>query len=418
MSELPEGLRIEYTPLSELRTAKRNPKGHQLASIQTSISRFGFAEPAVVDERTGQLVAGHGRRESLLAMRNAGQKPPEGVQERGGEWLVPVVRGWKSRSDQEAEAFLLASNQLTIAGGWGDGLAEMLKELNDAKALDGVGFGDKELSRLLDSISSVPPEVDEVPPTPAEPYVKPGDMYELGPHRILCGSSTAAADVDRLLGGLQADICWTDPPWNVALGEGGTYNAKRKVRPIANDDMGADFPGFCALFAGQVSRVLKPGAPIYVAMSSSEWATIDLALKAAGFHWSASVIWAKESLVLTRRDYHSQYEPIWYGWKEGAGRLVEVEDRTQSDLWEIPRPKVSDEHPTMKPVELVARSIKNSSRRGALVFEPFSGSGTTIMAAETTGRVCRAIELEPRYVQVAIERWEKFTGQKAVKQES
>jgi DNA modification methylase len=249
--------------------------------------------------------------------------------------------------------------------------------------------------------------------------VKLGDMFELGPHRILCGDCTKAEDVDRLMAGEMASVCWTDPPWNVAYdGKDGIHRGKSRSRqhaPIANDNLGEDFPGFCALFCGEVARVLLPGAPLYMAMSSSEWPTIDGALRNMGLKWSSTIVWAKESFVIGRRDYHAQYEPIWYGWKEGAGRLVELEDRTQSDLWQIPRPKRSDEHPTMKPVELVARSLMNSSRRGDLCFEPFSGSGTTIMACEQTGRRARAIELEPRYVQVAVERWQGHSGKKARK---
>jgi DNA modification methylase len=152
---------------------------------------------------------------------------------------------------------------------------------------------------------------------------------------------------------------------------------------------------------------------LYLAMSAQEWPTIHGALTAAGFHWSSTIIWAKDSLVLSRKDYHTQYEPIWYGWNGEGPRLHPLEDRQQSDLWQIPRPKRSEEHPTMKPVELVERSITNSSTSGELVFEPFSGSGTTILACEKSGRRCRAIELEPKYVQVAIERWQSFTGRNA-----
>lgn len=421
MTETKQALRIDYLPLSQLKVAAKNPKKHALPDIQKSIGRFGYVEPIVLDERTQRLVAGHGRRESLSAMRSAGQAPPSGIREEGMEWYVPVLRGWASRSDQEAEAYLLASNQLTTAGGWDNGpLAEMLKELSEAGALEGVGFDDAVLSKLLDGAGPATGNTDpDDVPEKRETDIKVGDIFVLGQHRILCGSSTESKHVDALMRGEQADVIWTDPPWNVAYGEStNPAGWSGKHKPIANDNLGEAFPGFCAAFCGEIARVSKPGAPLYMAMSAQEWPTIHGALVAMGFHWSSTIIWAKDSLVLSRKDYHTQYEPVWYGWKDGAARLQPVEDRKQSDLWSIPRPKKSDEHPTMKPVELITRSLTNSSKRGDVCFEPFSGSGSTLLACEQTGRACRAIELEPMYVQVAIDRWEKFTGKKAVKEEA
>ncbi len=403
--------RIEYVPLSSLKSAKSNPKKHADTDVKTSIGRFGYVEPMVVDERTGLLVAGHGRKDALTGMKAAGQDAPDGVTSTGGEWLVPVLRGWESRSDIEAKAYLLASNQLTALGGWDNAsLTEMLKELSDAGALDGVGFGDAELTALLDAAGPRDGETDpdDIPEAPAESYVKLGDTYSLGDHRITCGDSTDPKVYERLMQGDRADIIWTDPPWNV------DYTGKTKdALKISNDNMGEAFPGFCAAFSLAMVEYVHAGAPIYLTMAISEWSTIDPALKAAGFHWSSTIIWAKDSLVISRKDYHMQFEPIWYGWQQDAARLVPLEDRKQSDLWSIARPKRSEDHPTTKPVELVERALKNSSKLGNLVLEPFSGSGTVILACERTGRRARAIELEPRYVQVAIERWEKFTGKKS-----
>jgi DNA modification methylase len=413
--------RMEYMLVEELAPALKNPKKHAERDLDLSVGRFGYTEPVLMDERTGRLVAGHGRVEALRRLQAKGDLPPEGVVDRGGKWLVPVVRGWSSRSDQEAEAYLLASNQLTVAGGWdNNSLVDMLGELEAAHALEGVGFSRDEISKLLDSVAAAAGDtvgdVDDAPEPSGNSWVQLGDMFELGDHRIICGDCTHAAVVDRLMGGEQARVCWTDPPWNVAYGENtNPAGWSKKHRAIANDNLGEDFPQFCALFCGEIARVCVPGAPLYMAMSAQEWGTIHNALVRMGFHWSSTVIWAKDSLVLSRKDYHTQYEPIWYGWREGSARLVELEDRTQSDLWQIARPKKSDEHPTMKPVELVVRSLKNSSRRGDLCFEPFSGSGTTLLACEVTGRRARAVELDPRYVQVALERWEKHTGRKAMK---
>jgi DNA modification methylase len=412
--------RLEWMPIGQLQAASRNPKQHS-PEIGTSIGRFGYVEPIVLDERTGRIVAGHGRREALMAMRQRGDAPPAGIRAEGDEWFVPVLRGWASRSDAEAEAYLLASNKLTEAGGWDNQmLAELLKDLGAQDALDGVGFTAEELEALLGEAGGIGAgtegltDPDEVPeePTEEETYVKAGELWVLGKHRILCGDSTSAADIARVMDGAKAQLCWTDPPWNVAYGSAANHPSW-KSRQIANDDLGERFPEFCQAFCKGIAAVTQPGALLYMAMSAQEWPTIHAALTATGFHWSSTIIWAKDSLVLSRKDYHTQYEPIWYGWNAEGPRLHPLEDRQQSDLWQIARPKRSDEHPTMKPVELVVRSVTNSSKAGEVVYEPFSGSGTTILACEKTGRQCRAIELEPKYVQVAIERWQAFTGQKA-----
>ncbi len=414
--------RLEWMPIGQLQAAPRNPKRHS-AEISTSIGRFGYVEPIVLDERTGRIVAGHGRREALVAMRDRGEAPPAGIRAEGGEWFVPVLRGWASRSDVEAEAYLLASNKLTEAGGWdNEALAELLRDLGAQNALDGVGFTEAELEALLGDIGEIDgrtdglTDPDEIPEDPSEEevYVKRGDLWVLGKHLILCGDSTSASDIARVMDGARAKLCWTDPPWNVAYGSTANHPSW-KSRQIANDDLGDKFPEFCGAFSKGIASVTEPGALLYMAMSAQEWPTIHGALTASGFHWSSTIIWAKDSLVLSRKDYHTQYEPIWYGWNAEGPRLHPLEDRQQSDLWQIPRPKRSDEHPTMKPVELVVRSITNSSNPGDLVYEPFSGSGTTVLACEKTGRQCRAIELEPKYVQVAIERWQAFTGKKATR---
>jgi DNA modification methylase len=406
--------RVEYLPLAELKSAHRNPKLHAQDDIQASLARRGMVEPPTLDERTGRLVAGHGRVEALRALAAGGGAPPEGVERRGDGWWVPVLRGWASKDDVDAEAYLVASNQLTIAGGWDEGLRDILKDLAGKDALEGLGFGPAELEALLapqaESQEGLA-DPDAVPALPAKSWVEPGDLFELGRHRLLCGDCTSEVAMERLLGDAKADICWTDPPWNVAYGDD-DHQAHKKHEAIANDNLGDAFPGFVSAFCGSIKKALKPGAAIYLAMSAQEWPVIDAALRALNFHWSSTIIWTKDSLVLSRKDYHTQYEPIWYGWNGDAARLCPLKDRKQSDVWPIPRPKRSDEHPTMKPVELVGRSIRNSSHRGALVLEPFSGSGSTLIACEALGRACCAIELEPRYVQVALERWATFTGRK------
>jgi DNA modification methylase len=425
--------RIEYLPLSTLVPAHRNPKAHALDDLRESVDRFGYVEPVVLDERTQRLVAGHGRIQALTAMRAQRKEPPDGVRVgESGEWLMPVIRGWGSKSEREAEAFLVASNQLTTAGGWDKmNLLTLLEELDRESTLVGTGFTPPDLDKLLAELATPleindqeEPDADDAHPEPsAEPWVQPGDLFELGQHRILCGDSTKSEDLERLMGTELVDMCFTDPPWNAAIGEEGSTRESRvragfkttAHQPISNDNLGENFPGFCSAFCGEMANVMKEGAPIYLVMSPAELGTIDAALKGAGFHWSSTIIWAKNALVPSRRDYQPQYEPIWYGWKEGSPRLVELKDRTQSDIWHFDRPRKSVEHPTMKPVALVERAVLNSSRRSSIILEPFSGSGTTLMAAERTGRKCRAIEIAPAYTQVAIERWQKFTGRKARK---
>lgn len=329
----------------------------------------------------------------------------------GGEWWVTVVRGWRSRNDREARAYALASNKLSELGGWDeDLLADFSAPLDSEDLLAGTGFDLDDLEAIRSE--QVDSSADDAPPLPKSTSVRRGDVYALGDHLIVCGDSTDQRVISELLGEKKCAMSFTDPPWNVAYGA--PVNKRRRHRaPIANDNLGEEFPAFCKAFCDRIAEVLIPGGALYLVMSCQEWPTIDGHLRATGFHWSSSIIWAKDALILGRKDYHAQYEPIWYGWRDGAPRAHPVRDRKQSDVWQIPRPRASEEHPTMKPVELVARALRNSTSRGAIVFEPFSGSGTTIVACEETGRRCAAVELEPAYVQVAIDRWEKLTGKSA-----
>lgn len=410
----------EYMSIDALAEAARNPKKHDEPNLDRSLGRFGFTEPLILDERTQRLVAGHGRLQALKRLRQAGKEPPEGVEQgAAGQWLVPVSRGWSSRSDDDAEAYLLASNQLTIGGGWDNKeLGALLLELSekDPLLLAGIGFDDKALMKLLDDTQpkAGKTDPDDVPDKIGAIFVEPGQMYRLGDHLLYCGDSTQEAPYDALLQGALADIIWTDPPWNVDYGAStNPAGWSSKHEKIANDNLGEAFPGFCTAFSKAMGKHSKPGAMIYLAMSAQEWPTIHAALLAAGFHWSSTIIWVKDSLVLSRKDYHTQYEPLWYGWQGDAARLRPLEDRTQSDVWNVPRPKKSDDHPTMKPVELIERALVNSSMRGDIVLEPFSGSGSVIMACERVGRRARAIEMEPKYVQTTIVRWQEFTGKTA-----
>lgn len=391
--------RLEYMALSALQKADKNPKKHLDKEIGQSIGRFGYVEPIALDERTMKLVAGHGRLHSLKARLEAGEDPPDGVQLQDGEWMVPVYRGWASRSDTEAEAYLLASNQLTIGGGWDNGaLAEMLKGLAEQKALEGVGFGDADLSKLLDSVAgaALPADVDEAPEPAEEPYVQLGELYRLGDHLVCCGDCT---DVE-----IQKRVCpepavfgLHDPPYGIAVVESGLGDGKRhgnavaargKFFPIAGDAQPFE-PGH--LFAS-AHRLFLWGANHYADKlpPSAAWAVWDkrVDLPSNGFS-DCELAWVSEG-GSARIHRH-----MWNG-------MIRASERGEKRV-----------HPTQKPVALHAEIIASHTQKGDAVADWYLGSGTTLLACELTGRACRAIELEPRYVQVAIERWEAHTKRKA-----
>lgn len=210
-------------------------------------------------------------------------------------------------------------------------------------------------------------------------------------------------------------MVFTDPPWNVNYGAVTDDNAMGyKPRTILNDHMKTDdFKKFMESVFSVMNESCKDGAMAYVVMSAQEWGNLMLAMYENGYHWSSTIIWNKDHFVMSRKDYHTKYEPIWYGWKEGDARLHPLSDRTQSDVWDFDRPIKSEEHPTMKPVALVARAVENSTNKGDVVLDLFGGSGTTLIACEQTGRQCRMMELDPHYCDVIIKRWENLTGKKA-----
>lgn len=416
-----EGHRIELVPVDQLLEAKRNPKRHS-GEIGTSIGRFGYVEPIVVDERTGRIVAGHGRREALLGLKAKGAPAPAGVVAKGEDWLVPVMRGWASKDDAEAEAYLLASNKLVELGGWdNEALSAMLQDLGQADALEGIGFTSVEIDALLQASEAGkaaegltdPDEVPEVPKD-ADVYVKPGEVWVLGKHRIVCGDSTVPSTVERAMaGGLRAQCVWTDPPYGVSY--------KSKAGVIHNDDV-RGLPELLKGAFAQCFAAMEDGAPIYISHPpGANMVAFLTAFIDAGFQMRQGLVWVKDSMVLGHADYHYKHEPILFGYKPGEGRRGRggkgwYGDNSQVSVFEVPRPKRSSEHPTIKPVELVEKMLRNSTTLNGLVFEPFSGSGTTILTCEKIGRRCRAIELAPNYVQVAITRWEAFTGKKAAKE--
>jgi DNA modification methylase len=355
---------------------------------------FGWTNPILIDENAG-ILAGHGR---LLAARKLGLAE------------VPVIR-FEHLSEAQKRAYLIADNQLALQAGWDDALlAEELAWLRDERFdLDLVGFDATELERLLAIADgeTTSEDEDEVPEPPEEPVSKAGDLWVLGNHRVLCGDATVLADVERVLGGQLADMTFCDPPYNVDYANTPKDKLRGKLRPILNDDLGSGFEAFLQDVCLNILSVTK-GA-VYVCMSSSELHTLQRAFTAAGGKWSTFVIWAKHTFTLGRSDYQRQYEPILYGWPAGHDHYW-CGARDQGDVWFFDKPVRNDLHPTMKPVALVERAIRNSSKSRDAVLDPFGGSGSTLIACEKTGRQARLVELDPKYVDVIILRWQEFSG--------
>jgi DNA modification methylase len=390
-------MKIEKCAISDLVQDPNNARKHDeknLSAIAGSLTMFGQRKPIVVTD-AGLVVAGNG---TLEAAKSLG-------------WTdIEVVRAPSDWSADQLKAFALADNKTADLAAWNpEVLTLQLREL-EASGFDVREFGFELVEVELESDTGE----DDIPDVPDEPEAKLGDLYKLGNHLLLCGDSTETTAFEKLMGDERADMVFTDPPWNVNYGDQKEGNIQNyKPRQILNDNLGDGFGEFCDGFVAQLKIFSAEGAPIYLVMSAQEWPVIHASLSDAGFHWSSTIIWAKDRLVLSRKDYHTQYEPIWYGWNDSAARLSPVADRKQSDLWEIKRPSRSDLHPTTKPIELMTRAIQNSSKRGDIVLDAFGGSGSTLIACEQTDRACRVIELDPKYVDVIIKRWETFTGGKA-----
>ena len=395
-SRLVRGLQIEMWPVDRLIPYARNARTHtdeQVAQVAASIVEFGWTNPILVGADC-VIIAGHARLAAARKLRMT---------------EVPVIV-LDHLTPAQRRALVLADNKLALNAGWDEAMLRVeLASLKEADYdLDLVGFSDDELEELLrdpENTRDGLTDEDAVPEEPGEAVTGPGDVWLLGEHRLLCGDATRMADVEKVLAGALADMVFTDPPYNVDY-EGKTA---RKLK-IGNDTLGGGFHGFLRDASANMLAACK-GA-IYVCMSSSELHTLHQAFRDAGGHWSTFLIWAKHHFTLGRSDYQRMYEPILYGWREGADHFW-CGARDQGDVWFIKRPASSREHPTMKPVELVERAIRNSSKSRDTVLDPFGGSGTTLIASEKTRRQARLIELEPKYCDVIVRRWEEFTGRQA-----
>jgi DNA modification methylase len=417
--KLTRKLSLVYEPLDDLLNSfhPENPKAHDLAALSASFDRFGFTEAVMRNNSDGRVIAGHGRLEGLLLRRERHGQAPDGILVADdGTWLVPVLHGVEL-SEEEADAYLIAANRIVELGGWDLPRLERLlnKVVASGQGLDGVGFTLGDLDALLADLgkrAERPIDPDSLPqmlPTAAS-RVQVGQTWRLGQHRIRCGDAIHSEDLGRLLGKATADIALTDPPYNVDYGRhGGAQRGRR--RSILNDALSPD--DWAAFVRGWSEQLLRHvSGAVYVFMSSREWPIVSAILVESGAQWSDTIIWAKDQFTLGRADYQRQYEPIWYGWKKGTKHHWNG-DRSQGDVWPCAKPLVSDLHPTMKPVALLERAINNSCPRGGTILDLFAGSGSTIIAAERLGRQCYAMDLEPRYVQIAIERWEQYTGRSA-----
>ena len=395
-------LQVVTWPVDRLIPFARNARTHsaeQVAQIAASIAEFGWTSP-ILTGSDGIIIAGHAR---LLAARKLGMAE------------VPVIV-LDHLTEAQRRALVLADNKLALNAGWDE---EMLRvELQDLEVngfnLELIGFSAEELETLLAGVEETSEgltDEDNVPEAPDRAVTVPGDIWLLGEHRLLCGDATQMADVEKVLAGGLADMSFLDPPYNVNYGA--TMKDKLRGtshRKIANDNLGDDFEQFLRDSCTNLLAVTK-GA-IYICMSSSEIHTLQKAFREAGGHWSTFVIWAKNTFTMGRSDYQRQYEPILYGWKEGTDHYW-CGARDQGDVWFIKKPHVNDLHPTMKPVELVERAIRNSSKSRDTVLDSFGGSGTTLIACEKSGRQARVIELDPKYCDVICRRFLEFSGKTA-----
>jgi DNA modification methylase len=392
-------LHIEYRPLENLIPYARNARTHseaQVAQIAASIKEFGWTNPVLVDGDNG-VIAGHGR---LLAARKLGMVD------------IPVIE-LAGLSDEAKRAYILADNKLALNAGWDEAMLGL--EVGELSAL-GVdmtlaGFSDRELQALAANQNPGLTDPDDTPELPAEPVTKIGDVWVLGRHRLICGDCTEPVIVANLLEGIAPHLMVTDPPYGVSyrpewrnevVRNDGSKVAARATGQVLNDDR-ADWGQAWALFPGDVA---------YVWHGALHAGTVAQSLETSGFAIRAQIIWDKTRLVIGRGDYHWQHEPAWYAVRKGkTGHWAG--DRKQTTVWGISHLKSETGHGTQKPVECMKRPIENNSSPGQAIYEPFSGSGTTIIAAEMTGRICYAAELAPAYVDVAVQRWQAFTGERA-----
>jgi DNA modification methylase len=385
---------VEMWPIQRPKPNPDNPRIHseeQVRQIAKSVETHQLNHMIQCDEND-LMLTGHGLRLALLYL---------GYEE------VPV-QVLSHLTEANKLTYLVGDNKVAENSSWDEEkLGLLLQKLErELVNLEVTGFSPQELDRLLadlkpEDVVEDPEDVPDVPPLAVSLL---DDVWLLGRHRVLCGDSLSAANAQRVLGGQMADMAFSDPPYNV------NYTQKRGGKKIINDNLGPAFPEFLQSACAQILAVTK-GA-VYICMSSSEVHTLAHAFKTAGGHWSDYIVLSKDHFTLGRSDYQRQFEIILYGWKEG-GEHFWCGARDEGDVWCVPKPKSNRLHPTMKPVALVERAIRNSSQRGDLVLDLFGGAGSTLIACEKSGRRAAVVELEPKYADVIVRRWQNYTHQEA-----
>lgn len=383
--------RFEKVNIDRLVPYARNARTHskeQILQLRASLREFGFVNPVIVDKKLN-VIAGHGR---IIAARE------EGINE------VPCVFA-EHLTEAQKRAYIIADNRLALNSGWD---VEMLSvELADLQGADFdislLGFDDAEINKLLGGIADVKDDDFDVAAELKNPAIsKLGDLWVLGKHRLVCGDSTKAETFELLMDGKQANLTVTDPPYNV--------NYEGAAGKIKNDNMTDDnFYRFLLDAFVLTEKAMARDASIYVFHADTEGLNFRRAFSDAGFYQSGTCIWKKQSLVLGRSPYQWQHEPILFGWKK-AGKHAWYTDRKQTTIWEFEKPKKNGEHPTMKPVPLIAYPIANSSMTGCIVLDPFGGSGSTLIACEQTDRVCYTVELDEKFCDVIVKRYIEHVG--------
>ncbi len=403
-------MNIEHLALDALIPYARNSRTHsdeQVAQVAASIREFGFTNPVLIDGEGG-IIAGHGR---VMAARKLGLAE------------VPCIR-LGHLSEAQRRAYIIADNKLALNAGWDEQmLALEFKDLQDMGFnLELTGFGLEDIDELLAELDATPEgntDADDALPVPEKPKTQPGDVWLLGKHRVMCGDSTNLQHAETLMGGGMANLLVTDPPYNVAYegGGGSDENRKSKTRidhKIENDSMSdGDLRPFLRDCYATANAVMQPGASFYIWHADSEGFNFRGAAHDIGWQVRQCIVWVKNVMVLGRQDYQWRHEPCLYGWKEGAAHSW-YSDRKQTTVLEFNKPQRSGEHPTMKPVDLIQYQVENSSKAGDIVLDLFGGSGTTLIACEKTGRTNRSMELDPKYCDVIVRRWQNFTGKAAV----
>lgn len=379
-------LQIEYIPIEELKPYANNAKihtGEQVDQIKKSIEEFGFNDPIAV-WKDNEIIEGHGR---LLAGIELGME------------TLPIIR-LDELTDDQRRAYMLVHNQLTMNTGFD--MDTLNLELDNIEIdMEQFGF---EISLDDEEVEVVQDET----PDHVEPRCKRGDLWKLGDHRLICGDSTDVKVIDRLMDGAKADMVFTDPPYNVSIGT--IKHHKFKQREILNDSMSTDdFIVFCNKFIQNIKSNTK--GCVYICGGQGEDGRAMFTCADKLLHCSTTIIWNKDQFTLGRGKYQNRYEPIWFGWVESGADFTD--DRTLENVWDIPRPKKSELHPTMKPIEIMARAIRHNPK-SKTVLDCFGGSGSTLIACEQLNRKCYMCELDEHYCDVILQRWENLTGEKAV----